>query len=307
MALQESSFSSSPADLVVTAAQLPDGSGIELCRTIRERPQIGDLPVIVVTASDRFCEVQVAFEAGAADFIVKPLRSMELLARVRSAVRLKREMDARRRREVELERTKKELQEANRELERLAVEDAVTGIANRRVFDSTFASEWSRALRHGSYLSLILIDVDHFKAYNDLYGHRHGDSVLAAVASVLKSCARRSSDTIARYGGEEFVAILPEVDLEDALRIAESMRRSVEQLSVPHDMSPTLSRITVSIGCASLEVSPDQSMEHLLEAADQALYQAKDSGRNRVCSLARGPDCGTAMEKVDSLGGSNSR
>jgi diguanylate cyclase (GGDEF)-like protein len=164
---------------------------------------------------------------------------------------------------------------AERSLEELATTDALTGLKNRRKFDTVIDIEWRRASRRGTPLALLLIDADHFKAFNDTFGHQPGDHALAAIASCIDSSVRRSGDCAARYGGEEFAVLLPGMSADEALVIAESIRTGVERLR------PEPITLTVSIGLASLTPTPAMHWTGLMEAADKALYAAKAAGRNR--------------------------
>ena len=169
-----------------------------------------------------------------------------------------------------------ELEEANRRLEELSFLDGLTEVANRRQFEQILDLEWRRAVRSGSPLSLILADIDHFKAFNDNHGHQAGDRCLRDVATLLDSIVQRAGDQVARYGGEEFAAMLPETDAEGAESIAERMRRAVESLETGGG------RVTVSIGVATTVAGETRSAESLVAAADAALYEAKRAGRNTV-------------------------
>ena len=270
-------------DLVLMGLSMPGVDGLEACRRIKRHDWWTDLPIIVVTASIELESLKKSFAAGAIDYIQKPVRQVELLARVRSALRLKRETDARKRREAELEAIRRELEDANQELKRLAVEDPVTGISNRRVFDERLRVEWARAIRHSTPVGLVMIDVDHFKAFNDTYGHQDGDRALREVARALRSSGRRAADLVARYGGEEFAAILPGVDEAGAAHVATLMCEAVRALGIPHADSE-VGQVTVSSGCASAVPRRGSEAEQLIESADQALYGAKDGGRNRACA-----------------------
>ncbi len=192
------------------------------------------------------------------------------------AVRLRRA----RVRERELQRLVQErtqqLEEANRRLEELSFLDGLTEVANRRQFEQILDLEWRRAVRSGSPLSLILADIDHFKAFNDSHGHQAGDRCLRDVATLLDSIVQRAGDQVARYGGEEFAAMLPETDAEGAEQIAERMRRAVESLETGGG------RVTVSIGVATTVAGETRRAESLVAAADAALYDAKHAGRNTV-------------------------
>ena len=173
------------------------------------------------------------------------------------------------------------LQDANEELERLASTDALTGLFNRRAFDETLGREWRRAIREGSSVALLMIDADHFKAYNDHYGHQGGDAVLAAIGATIAQGVRRPGDTAARYGGEEFTVILSNTDIAGAQDVAERMRQAVVDLALPHVMHPARV-VTVSIGLSSARPERGQEPAALLAAADAALYDAKAAGRGTV-------------------------
>jgi diguanylate cyclase (GGDEF)-like protein/PAS domain S-box-containing protein len=174
------------------------------------------------------------------------------------------------------------LKRLNAQLESLSFHDALTGVANRRMYDKTMAAEWGRAQRHEMPVSLILIDVDHFKQYNDRYGHVMGDECLVKVAQALGGVSGRSSDLLARYGGEEFVLVLPDTDREAALKIAERCRAAVEALGVPHDKSDAGEVVTASVGLSTVVPSVNSEPASIFEAADKMLYLAKQKGRNRV-------------------------
>ncbi|MCF8149511.1 MAG: diguanylate cyclase [Sulfuritalea sp.] len=171
---------------------------------------------------------------------------------------------------------------AQDELQRLATCDGLTSVANRRSFDSTLNAEWRRATRESRTLSLLMLDVDYFKLYNDSYGHQGGDECLKRVAAAMCEVTQRSSDAVARYGGEEFAVLLPATDLAGACTVAERIRAAVENLTIPHAKSQVADHVTVSIGVASVSVSLDGVQANLVGAADAALYRAKEEGRNRV-------------------------
>jgi diguanylate cyclase (GGDEF)-like protein len=180
------------------------------------------------------------------------------------------------------ERTQ-QLEEANAQLEALSFVDSLTGIANRRAFDQSLDGEWRRAVRSKQPLSLLMLDIDYFKSFNDAYGHQAGDKCLSAVAGALGGLARRAGDRVARYGGEEFAALLPATDASGALAIAERMRAAVEALNLPNRAGED-GRVTISVGRATVESTDGLSPETLVATADAALYDAKRSGRNRVAS-----------------------
>ncbi|TAN55339.1 MAG: diguanylate cyclase [Magnetospirillum sp.] len=183
---------------------------------------------------------------------------------------------------VETLRDNTEQKLAQMALHSLAVKDGLTGLANRRSFDERLEADWLHATREQTPLSLLLVDVDHFKLYNDTYGHQKGDSCLKAVAAVLDTHVFRPADLAARYGGEEFAVIMPTTDLDGALRVADRIREAVMELHLPHSASQSADWVTLSIGAASAVPTIDQSPADLITAADAALYRAKHAGRNRV-------------------------
>jgi diguanylate cyclase (GGDEF)-like protein len=272
--------------LILLDIGLPGIDGVEACRTIKVDGRFHDILVVIVTGNgDDEC-LQRSFEAGAADFITKPIRRVELIARLRALRALKAEMDARRTREAELLRVKAALEQANQSLARLASRDGLTGVANRRSFDAALQREWARARRGGRPLTFALTDIDFFKLYNDGYGHQAGDATLIAVAQALQRVAARSPDLVARYGGEELAVILPESPPDVGIALAERLRKAVSALQIPHAVSPVAPWLTISIGVATLVPGRDDPPELLIEQADRALYQAKATGRDRVVHFA---------------------
>ena len=183
---------------------------------------------------------------------------------------------------TQLVRKEQELAAANAKLALLSTTDGVTGIGNRRRFDERLATEWMRCGRHGAPLAVVLIDIDHFKLYNDHYGHLGGDECLRRVAQLLQACIRRADEVAARYGGEEFVLLLPDATLADATVVAQRCLDSLRSAALPHPRSPTAPTLTLSIGVASLVPRPQDSTDTLVQAADAALYRAKHGGRNRI-------------------------
>jgi diguanylate cyclase (GGDEF)-like protein len=174
------------------------------------------------------------------------------------------------------------LEQANEKLLRLSTTDGLTGIANRRMFDQTLQTEWQRSARNGSSLSLLMIDIDHFKHYNDYYGHQTGDECLRQVARILVMCAKRSGELVARYSGEEFAIVLPGTVVQEAKAIAQRCIEQMAEARIAHADSPVSPWLTVSVGVASMEVSHDELRSTLLLQADSALYCAKRAGRARV-------------------------
>lgn len=252
----------SAPDLILLDVLMPGMDGYQVCERLKSDDRTRNIPVIFVTAACDANDETRGFDLGAADYIAKPFHPSVVKARVRTQIELKIKSDM---------------------LEQLASVDGLLNIYNRRRFDEVLKIEWVRAQRTNSPLSLIMIDIDHFKLYNDHYGHAGGDGCLKLVALTLKNCLKRPTDFIARYGGEEIVVILPETDCEGAALIAELMRREIAGEQMPHAASPTAAHVTISVGVA--KALPDghiDSSQALLEAADAQLYLAKNSGRNRV-------------------------
>jgi two-component system chemotaxis family response regulator WspR len=252
---------------------MPGIDGFTQVERLRDHPDTSSVPIIVLSSREDPRDKSRAFSIGASDYLVKLPDPIELIARIRAHSRSYLAQKQR-------DELAKELAEKNAVLERLSSSDGLTGIANRRRFDETFEVEWRRARRDGVPLSLILIDVDFFKRYNDHYGHLAGDDCLRKVATALASGAHRGGDLVARYGGEEFVVLLAGTDAAGAETVAETLRACVEQMSIAHARSEAADCVTISLGSATLR--PDDG-DHLrlISLADGALYEAKKSGRNR--------------------------
>lgn len=250
-----------PPDLILLDVLMPGLDGYEVCRRLKFDPRTAYIPVIFLTNLSEEEDEKAGLEAGAIDYIAKPFRLPIVRARVRNHLELKRRGDL---------------------LEKLAGLDGLTGVPNRRRFDEMLAAEWHRAQRHDAPLALIMIDIDFFKAYNDHYGHPQGDDCLRKVASAMSTVLRRASDFLARYGGEEFAAILADTPLDEAMLVAEHMRRRIEEQAIPHGYSQIAPYVTISLGVAAVTPKGDHSAAELLAAADAALYRAKDAGRNRI-------------------------
>ncbi|MBF0572660.1 MAG: PleD family two-component system response regulator [Desulfamplus sp.] len=258
----EIAMSDNPPDLILLDVMMPGIDGYEVCKRLKSVANTQDIPVIFITAkTDEQDEVR-GFEAGAVDYVTKPFRPIVVEARVRTHIDLK---------------IKTQL------LKNQSLRDGLTGIANRRCFNDYLDTMWSCCLRDPSPISLIILDIDHFKLYNDKYGHQEGDSCLIRVADCLEASIRRKIDIVARYGGEEFGCILPKTDLEGACQVAQKFQNEILSLQIPHIDSSTNGCVSVSQGVATLIPSRQSASDDLLRMADQALYKAKDSGRNRFC------------------------
>lgn len=274
-------FKQERPDLVLLDIIMPGMDGFEVARRIRQLEQAGEwTPILFLTARTSDEDLEKGIAVGGDDYLIKPVSETVLAAKVRAMQRI-----AQMRYSL-LVLTRK-LDEANQELTRLSSLDGLTAIPNRRQFDDTLQSEWRRANRQGRPLALLFCDVDFFKQFNDGYGHQVGDECLKAVARTLKESLRRPADLVARYGGEEFAVILPDTDITGALQVAESMRSSVENLSITHRFSRANNVVTISIGAASvIPGRVEGTSATLIKAADDALYQAKQGGRNRIAAAA---------------------
>jgi diguanylate cyclase (GGDEF)-like protein len=252
-------------DLILLDVIMPGLNGYEVCRRLKEDERTREIPVIFVTAQSDASEEEDGLAAGAVDFIAKSASAKVMRARVGTLITLKRQSDL---------------------LRQMARVDALTGLANRRHFDETLSSEWRRCTRSGKPLSLVLIDLDHFKLFNDHYGHQAGDSCLQQVSACLRAGFSRSHDLVARYGGEEFVCVMPETSLEGAEAKARALEKAVRGLRIPHDKSAVASGIvTISLGVAVAVPNVGDECAALILCADRSLYMAKDAGRGQVRAL----------------------
>ncbi|GAB4343267.1 MAG: PleD family two-component system response regulator [Desulfobulbaceae bacterium] len=263
---------------------MPEIDGLTMVKFYRANPVLAQVPIIVLSTKEEPEIKSKAFEYGANDYLVKLPDRIELIARIRyhsKAYISQMERDAAFR---ALEKSQKELAAANKVLERLSSLDGLTGVPNRRRFDEALKQEWQRAVRHSTALSLIMLDIDFFKLYNDTYGHQGGDDCLKKVARALEGAAKRETDVVARYGGEEFAVILPETGSKGAMEVAEALRIAVERENIPHESSKVSDHVTISVGVATWLPEKGSNPELLLAAADEALYRSKENGRNRVTS-----------------------
>ncbi len=262
-ALEVAQSEESKPDLILLDIEMPQMSGYEVCKILKSSSKTRDIPIIFVTAKNDVIDEEYGLNLGAIDYIKKPFHPAIIKIRVKNNIDLKIKSD---------------------KLEELSMCDALTGIPNRRFFQDAYDKKYKEVLRDGKRVALMMIDVDYFKLYNDNYGHWQGDDCLKKVASALRKTLKRPTDMVARYGGEEFVIILKDVDKEGAKTVAESLVKAVEQMKIPHAHSSVSEFVTISVGVALKEVDEEISQEELVKLADEQLYRAKESGRNRYCA-----------------------
>ncbi|MDR0857526.1 MAG: diguanylate cyclase [Oscillospiraceae bacterium] len=248
-------------DLILLDILMPDMDGFEVLAQLKSTELTRNIPVIFITGLSGIDDEAKGLTLGAVDYITKPFNNSIVLARVGAHVKIIRQM---------------------RIIEHLGMTDALTDIPNRRFFDIRIDEEWRRMSRSNSPLSMLMLDVDKFKVYNDTYGHPQGDLLLKYVAKSLTANLRRPSDIAARIGGEEFAVILADTDLTGALTVAENIRAMIEAGVVPDASTGEATSVTVSIGVHSLVPGADSDSASLLSEADKNLYTAKSTGRNKV-------------------------
>lgn len=247
-------------ELILLDIVMSDMSGYDVCRILKANVATRDIPVIFLTGRTEVEDEALGLEIGAVDYIRKPFSSAVVKARMRTHLELKRHRDL---------------------FEKMSSQDGLTGIANRRHFDTVYDREWKRAQRGKIPLSVIMTDIDFFKKYNDHYGHIAGDDCIKRVATLLATTTRRATDLVARYGGEEFVLILPNADGENASQLAERIREQISEFPFQGRENQPSGMLTASLGVATYPHDGDTA-NTLIDSADQALYKAKDSGRNKV-------------------------
>lgn len=256
----------SPPDLILLDIIMPDMDGYEVCRQLKSKITSRNIPIIFITSlSDEEDETK-GLEIGAVDYVTKPFSLPILKARIKTHLELKRHRDI---------------------LENLSSIDGLTGIANRRRFDETLKLEWAKALETAQYLSLIMLDIDYFKLYNDNYGHLKGDDCLKRIALAISTAIRRPHDFVGRYGGEEFAVILPLTELSGAIQVARSIEQTIAKENIEHAFSPISSQVTSSLGIASMVPDHVNSTAEFIRAADKCLYRAKNKGRNCIEAVDR--------------------
>lgn len=248
-------------DLILLDVIMPEMDGHEVCRRLKNDTATKDIPIIFITAKNETKDEEYGFKIGAVDYITKPFSPVIVQARVRTHLILKRNIDL---------------------LESLAFIDGLTGIPNRRRFDQVLEDEWRRSLRGRTPLSLLIADVDYFKRYNDHYGHGAGDECLRRIAAAIASSVQRPGDFVARYGGEEFVIVLPTSDRRGVCRVAQRIQANLDAMGIPHSHSLVADQVTISLGGYTMIPTVGTSAGTLVECADKLLYQAKQSGRNKL-------------------------
>ena len=253
--------SNNPPDIILLDIMMPEMDGYEVCQRLKQEKDTRDIPIIFVTALQDGKSEEHGLRLGAIDYVTKPFSIPIVKAKIKNHLELKRYKDL---------------------LKESSNIDGLTQIANRRSFDQALEIETKRARRSGSYLSVLMVDIDYFKKYNDTYGHLEGDECLRKVARAMKTSLNRPGDMVARWGGEEFAILLPDTDKKSAIFIAEKLRKAVLDLAIVHETSLVEKVVTVSIGVATSDPADHSSYEKLLEQSDNALYKAKETGRNRV-------------------------
>ena len=245
-------------DVILLDAEMPDMNGFEVCQHLKKKEQTAHIPIIFITSHSGSDFEMKVFDAGASDYINKPLNPRVVLARASLQLNYKRALER---------------------LEHLSLTDGLTGLYNRRAFDTKFSLEFTRAQRSGIPITLLMLDIDEFKKYNDHFGHVMGDVCIQQTASALLETVQRTTDFVARYGGEEFAIVLPDTDLEGAKYFAESILNNILNLNISHAPTAKRSNVTLSIGYYSLIPTHKDSYEDLLKTTDAALFKAKENGR----------------------------
>lgn len=261
---------------------MPGLDGLTLVREYRNNPMTKDIPIIVLSTKEDPLIKSAAFAAGANDYLVKLPDTIELVARIRYHSRSYMTLLQRDEAYRALRVSQQQLLDTNLVLQRLMNSDGLTGLSNRRHFDEYLELEWRRATREQSELSLMMIDVDFFKAYNDSFGHLEGDEALRQVAKAIRAGCSRPSDLPARYGGEEFALVLPNTSPGGARLLAEKLRMIVAGMNIPHIAPVPGSSLTISVGVATMIPSVGSNSRQLIQEADKGLYAAKHNGRNQV-------------------------
>jgi len=249
-------------DVILLDILMPGMDGYEVIARLKKGAKTDEIPVIFITGLTGEKEEEKGLSLGAVDYISKPFSPAVVKLRVRNQMQMLNQI---------------------RLIKYLSMMDPLTDLPNRRNFDSRLRMEWEHAVRNGTFISLLMIDIDFFKNYNDKYGHQQGDIALKTMANIFKQTLKRSVDFIARWGGEEFVILLPNTNLSGALKIAEVIRAKAEDTDIICTGGDT-TRLTLSIGVNTIKPEHGSSIDGFISGSDKALYVAKESGRNQVCS-----------------------
>jgi len=269
------------ATIILQDLVMPDADGMTLLRFYKANHETRDIPVIVLSSKEDPATKSEAFSYGASDYLVKLPDEIELIARIRAHAKnyiLQKERDSA---FYALSQLKKQLEASNKQLHKLSMQDGLTGISNRRHFDEQLEADMEDAKKNQTPVTLILIDIDFFKLFNDNYGHQLGDECLKEVAALLAKACFNPQDMAARYGGEEFVVLLPGTIEKEALQVVKRFSSLLNKAKIEHKFSEAADYITVSMGIATCDKGCDYDAKNLIEEADKALYRAKENGRNR--------------------------
>ncbi len=267
---------SNKIDIILLDIIMPEMDGYQVCKHLKLNFRTKDIPIIFVTAKDSDEDEAFGLDLGAIDYITKPYNETIVKLRIKNHLELKLKNDM----FEELLKKHLELKLRSDMFEELSMYDGLTKIANRRFFDKVFDTSYKEIKRSNRSLALLMLDIDHFKLYNDSYGHKVGDDMLLSVARALKKSLKRPTDFIARYGGEEFVVLLKDIQEKEAENVAKKLIKAVEKLKIEHISSPTNNIVTVSVGVAQRQINSEVDKLDILIAADEMLYEVKRSGRN---------------------------
>ena len=249
-------------DLILLDILMPDMEGYETLAELRKYEEVQEVPVIFITGLSSDKDEEKGLSLDAADYIAKPFNTMVVKLRVRNQIQIINQI---------------------RTIQHLSMMDQLTNLPNRRCFDGRLQTEWNLAKRERTSISILMIDVDKFKIFNDTYGHQHGDVVLQTVANIFSQAFRRPTDFAARWGGEEFIILLPNTPLAGAMEVAEKIRGDVEKAIIPCQ-DGSITKVTISVGLNTQMPDQNSSMDAFISKADLALYAAKEAGRNRISS-----------------------
>lgn len=256
-----------PINLMLLDIIMPEMSGYDVCRLLKNDEKTKSIPIIFITSNGDEESINRAYEVGGIDYVTKPFKPLELLARIKT--------------HLSMQTLILDLEKSQKELKLLVSKDHMTQLYNRRYFSLISDKILDLAVRHDKHLTVMMLDIDKFKNINDTFGHHIGDKVIIALANVLRESSRKS-DIICRFGGEEFLFLLPETAVEGAYKIAEKIRLRVENMGIKTHNEDII-KFTVSIGVSAVKLQEDKDLEVSIQRADAALYNAKESGRNKVC------------------------